>query len=408
MRAASALSRFSGDPSGNVAMIFALSAALLLAAGGGAVDFMRMGAERASMQEAADAAALAAARLLHRSEADRNRAAQKLFARNFADLPAEERPRLQLSYSGETVTASASRAMPTTLLAVIGKPALDVSVTSAAAKASSSPVCILALDTSAPNGFEIYGNASLVANHCAAASNSRDHRGMRLYGAATASASEFGVVGGYEGDFAPQPQTGIAPLVDPYRDLRLPTPGACAGVGSLKRGTFTLDPGAYCGGIDIGSGAVVRLNPGLYIVQEGEFRVQAGARVEGDGVTIAFVGKGATLFLQGGAQLSLKAPDTGAFKGIVLFSESTSPHVEWLTVSGGATLEYEGTLYLPTHEIWLKSPATDDAVLKAKTTEYGLIAKRIWVQGRASLEVTRDADAGDKGLRFKYGSRLVR
>lgn len=177
----------------------------------------------------------------------------------------------------------------------------------------------------------------------------------------------------------------------------------------LKNDSFVLRPGTYCGGLNILSGAEVILEPGLYIMQEGRFEVQSGAKVTGDEVTIAFSGKGSTLYLQGGGTLTLTAPKSGTFKGIVLFSESTSPFVEWATISGGATLTYDGALYLPTHELWVKSPSTDEAVLKATTNGYGVIAKRIWVQGRAKVEVSlEDPDPNVQTLRFRYGSRLIR
>lgn len=176
----------------------------------------------------------------------------------------------------------------------------------------------------------------------------------------------------------------------------------------LRKQSVPIGPGIYCGGLTITSGADIRRNPGLYMIKDGAFEVQANASAVGEGVTIAFVGKKATLNLQGGGKMRVTAPNTGAFAGIVLFSESISPYVEWATVSGGATLEYEGTLYLPTHELWINSPSTDRAVVKAETEGHGLIANSVRVQGSADLEVTRIETAkSGEALRFKFGSRQV-
>lgn len=396
-----------GDSNGNVAVVFALCAVLVIAAGGGAVDFMRFAKERAEMQEATDAAALAAVRLWKAPESERTKAAQRFFASNHRHVGALV---INVAYAGEAATVTAKNALPTTLLAVIGKKTFDVVSVSTATRAVSKPICMLALDKNLPNGFEIYGSAKLTGVNCAAASNSRHDMGMRTYGKATATAAQFGVVGGFDGEFSPPPEEGIEEIPDPYAALRLPPPGECIDFDSkLRQASFSIEPGTYCGGIDVKAGATVKLNPGLYIVKDGPFTVQSGAAVEGDGVVVGFTGKKSTLYLQGRAKMRLTAPTEGTFQGIVLFSESTSSNVEWATISGGATLDYVGDLYLPTHELWLKSPDSEVAQLNAETMAHGLIAKRIWVQGSSELKVTRtENDDTQNELRFKYGSRLIR
>jgi hypothetical protein len=381
---------------GNIAVISGLTIGMLLIAG-------------TAMSEAADSAALIAAKLHRAAEPERIKAAKATFKQNYGKRPGEVEPSIKLEFANDRVTVVATGDIPTTLLAIAGTASMKTSVTSVAASGSSSPVCILALDTDLPNGIEVYGNASLTANECSAASNSGDDAGIKTYGAATAQAEEFGVVGGFDGKFSPVPETGIVALADPYKDIRLPPLGPCFDVGNrLQRDAFVLQPGTYCGGAKIMSGAEVVLEPGLYVMTDGPFEVQSGAVVKGEEVTIAFSGKGSTLSLQGGASLSLTAPKNGPFKGIVLFSESTSKHVEWATLSGGATLTYEGALYLPTHELWVKSPATERATLTATTNGYGVIAKRIWVQGNASVDVTlEDPSPNLQTLRFRYGSRLL-
>jgi hypothetical protein len=400
---------FSADQAGNMAIVFALCAALVIGAAGGALDYMRLTRERSALQEAADAAALAAARLYGKTEAERDASAQKIFAQNYR-LSDGVAPVVALTYDGDFVIVNVSRDVPTMLLGIVGKRSFSAAVTSQAARGVSAPVCLLALDETLPNGFEIYGNAGLTASNCAAVSNSADDRGMRTYGAATAEASEFAVVGGFDGTFSPTPISGINPLADPYAAKTLPAPGPCIDASSrLMQANFTLDPGTYCGGIEIMAGATARLNPGLYIMKDGPFEAQSGAVVTAENVTLAFTGPTATLYLQGGAQLRLTAPTEGDFAGLALFSESTASTVEWFTISGGATLDLEGGMYLPTHEIWLKSPTADRAVLTAATSDFGLIAKRFWVQGAADLEVTHvNPDSLENTLRLKSGVRLVR
>ena len=401
--------KFKRDSSGNVGIIFGLCAVIVIAAAGGAIDFMRFSKEITAMQEASDGAALAAVHMSKAPESERTESARMFFSSNHDGLAGGSDATVEVSYSGDEASVSATRSIPTLLLGIIGKRSFEVVTTSTAAKAHSSPVCMLALDRSSPNGFEIYGNAVLNGVNCAAAANSSDDSGMRTYGGAQASAAQFGVVGDFEGSFNPVPESGIEPIDDPFADMRLPPLGNCIDANAkLKKESVVLSPGTYCGGLNFKAGAKVRLDPGLYIVTDGNFDVQAGSTVTGDKVTIAFTGKKATLYLQGGGTLRLTAPDDGPFAGIVLFSESTSPNVEWATISGGGTFEYEGTVYLPTHELWLKSPNSEKATMKGTTSSHGLIAKRIWVQGNSNLEVTRvESETSEKALRFKFGSRLI-
>jgi len=400
---------FGADRAGNMLIMFALCAALVIGAAGGALDYMRLTQERSALQEAADAAALAAARLHGKTESERTASAQRIFAQNYRGSDGAA-PVVSLSFNGDFVSVEVSHDVPTMLLGVIGKRSFSASAASQATRGVSAPVCLLALDETLPNGFEIDGNAGLTAGNCAVVSNSTDDQGMRVYGGATAEAAEFAVVGGFDGTFSPSPMTGIAPFDDPYAARTLPPEGPCIDASDrLMQANFTLDPGTYCGGIEIMAGATALLNPGLYVMKDGPIKVQSGAVVTAENVTLAFTGATATLYLQGGAQVRLTAPEEGDFAGLALFSESTAPTVEWFTISGGATLDLEGGMYLPTHEIWLKSPTTDRAVLNAATSDYGLIAKRFCVQGAAELEVTHvNPDSLEETLRLKSGVRLVR
>ena len=68
-------------------------------------------------------------------------------------------------------------------------------------------------------------------------------------------------------------------------DLPAPAVGACTHTDTVKvNSTATLNPGVYCGGIDVGSTGVVTFNPGNYILAGGGFNVNGGATVRGQNV----------------------------------------------------------------------------------------------------------------------------
>jgi hypothetical protein len=62
--------------------------------------------------------------------------------------------------------------------------------------------------------------------------------------------------------------------------------------------TETLNPGVYCGGMQLNVGpgnsgsANVTLNPGIYYLDGGSLTVNAGTTLTGTGVTLVFTGSG--------------------------------------------------------------------------------------------------------------------
>lgn len=155
---------FRRQESGNIAIVGAIVIAMVIASAGVGVDFMRLAKERTAMLEAADSAALIAAKLHRAPEGERIKAATAILKQNYSLRPGEAEPKIEIKFDSDKVTVTAVRDVPTTLLAIVGTRSMKASVTSVAARGVSSPVCILALDTDLPNGFEVYGNAALIAN----------------------------------------------------------------------------------------------------------------------------------------------------------------------------------------------------------------------------------------------------
>jgi hypothetical protein len=189
---------------------------------------------------------------------------------------------------------------------------MDLRTDATAEKLHSSPLCILALNKTQPASIEIYGNASLKAKDCAVQSNSSDGSGLKLYGSSSfASAADFGVTGGHKGDnWSPEPIGGVDRVVDPFADLPFPDNGPCINAKSkLSKSEFELEPGTYCGGLNIGAHAVVT----------------------GDEVMIAFGGADSFLYLLSGADVNLTSPTNGTYKNMQFMSDrdlSQSMHEE--------------------------------------------------------------------------------
>jgi hypothetical protein len=105
---------------------------------------------------------------------------------------------------------------------------------------------------------------------------------------------------------------------------------------------MTIDPGVYCGGIDLGAHAVLTLNPGVYVIQNG-LSLGAQTTLIGTGVTI-YIQTGA-VSMSGGATVSLRAPDSGPWQGILFYQDRADTTASSLV--GGATQLMNGVLYFP-------------------------------------------------------------
>jgi hypothetical protein len=163
----------------------------------------------------------------------------------------------------------------------------------------------------------------------------------------------LGPVGAY---ITPTPLTGQPPTSDPLASLPppstsgLPTfPGQDIVGDPLGRWpTFaTLQPGIYTGQIRVGVGAVVTLQPGIYILRGGLY-VWGFAEVRGNGVLL-YNENGPISVVN--SKLILSAPTSGTYKGIAIFQPSSNGSSLYFAAWGSGqlydTLQSNGTIYAP-------------------------------------------------------------
>ena len=116
--------RFAGDVRGNVAMLFGLSMPVLILMVFGGVDIHRMSTVRVNLQDALDAAALAAARSPYTADADLQRvglAALKANLKSYPNVTLEE-DLTSFTLSGDDVVIADARVQVKTLVANIFLP----------------------------------------------------------------------------------------------------------------------------------------------------------------------------------------------------------------------------------------------------------------------------------------------
>lgn len=142
------VNRFKTNTSGNVAIIFALSAVPMFMAAGAALDFVRASNSKTQMQAALDAGALAAAASPDLSDSEREDIANAVFNQNFAGINGVTAS-TQFAIEDGAVTMSADLSMPTAFMRLAGFNTMDVgsSVTVNIPEAKTAEI-VLALDYS--------------------------------------------------------------------------------------------------------------------------------------------------------------------------------------------------------------------------------------------------------------------
>ncbi|MFO1089747.1 MAG: pilus assembly protein TadG-related protein [Hyphomicrobiales bacterium] len=193
---------------------------------------------------------------------------------------------------------------------------------------TASSACVLALSASASKAAYFSGASNLNLTGCSVMANSMASDAVSVQGSAKLATPCVYAAGGVvstsglsltDSDCKQRgPQANQAPAADPFQALAAPTQptGACKSTTGA-----TLQPGRYCSGMDIKSN--VTLKPGLYYLN-GDFQVNANAKITGTGVTI-FLAGGAKVNINGTATLDLQAPATdqkdGSVKGVLFMGD---------------------------------------------------------------------------------------
>ncbi|MGE4064153.1 MAG: pilus assembly protein TadG-related protein [Rhodospirillaceae bacterium] len=227
-------------------------------------------------------------------------------------------------------------------------------------EAPGAPLCMLALRPT-NNGYTASGGATLTLDNCGMHVNSSSSGAMTMSGGATVTADWVHVGGtitksGGAQVYTEELETGADPLADPYSDLEFPGAGTCDynNVHYSGSAVVTLNPGRYCNGLQASGSAKITLNPGTYIIDRGALQFSGGTTLTGTGgVTIILTGSGsqwASATFSGGSTITLNAPTTGSYAGMVLMKNrlATSGAV---SLSGGSGMKLKGAIYMPTQAI---------------------------------------------------------
>ena len=135
------------------------------------------------------------------------------------------------------------------------------------------------------------------------------------------------------------------------------------------------------------------------MIERGSFKVNSSARITGYGVTIILTGTSAsnvaTLSINGSAQLDLRAPTSAEaaaapfndakWAGILFFQDKLGDEPAH-TINGGADINLNGIIYMPTGDLTYNGDATQAAQCLL------LISERVRFGGTNKIDNNCNAD----------------
>jgi Flp pilus assembly protein TadG len=184
---------------------------------------------------------------------------------------------------------------------------------------------------------------------------------------------------------------------------------------NLTGGNIYLTPGTYCGGLTV-DGINVRFAPGDYIFKDGPLTFLNKSQARADKVTLSFTGAGALMNIEGGSKLSIKAPTSGARKGLAFMQMvdrdgagnrafTSGPN----RIASGGSLSMSGTAYFPQQTLMITGEGSH---IGSNSPAVGLIADTIEFRGARGSRVELAVDHVAAGIppiepRASDGVRLI-
>ncbi len=416
---------FIGHRGGGVAFFVAILFPIVMGSVGAGVDYATWLVRKQQLQAIADATALAVVSDMQVAGFDRGRAqavaesqvrslaADKLGGDPIAvttepvtrkpaanpDDPFTAAPANDRDQPPTGVTVTLSQRKRAIMTKFVTPYLTDIAVQATAEIVGTSRVCVVSLDGSSGEAIGLRDNARISASNCSVYAMSTSGAGIDARGDSQLAALKSCVVGGYAGPsqrYQPVPITGCPAIKDPLAGRAAPAVGGCTYTGTVVgQGSTVLNPGTYCRGLILTSGADVKLNPGIYIIKDGPLVVGTdmlvpghpehghapclcyhqgvpqyvksqmhcpsgpsslpAASLSGDGVGFYFTGTvqaeydGVSRPLQfmPRSNVSLSAPTDGPMAGLLFFEDRGAPAGRPFEVMSDNARRLVGTIYMP-------------------------------------------------------------
>lgn len=377
------------DKSGGVAIMYAIVLPGLLGLVGLGVETGYWYVGKRDLQTQADAAALTAAyekaatRDAEMKPAAINEAVRNGFPNSAATTLTLHNPPTTGKQAGndKAVEAVLTQNYAPMFSALFHPGNITIRARAVATLIASGEACVLALNATADGAVSNSGNTNVNSPTCTVAANSTASDAIKFGGSSTLDFDSLWTAGGtaYGGSTnvtlnRPE-QTHMWAITDPYASLTSNAPSGCNinnQYNGLSKDTSIPNSGSYspgttiCGNIHI-TGGIIDFKPGTYWLKGGSLQIDGGTvkcsacTPGGDGVTFIFTtdqnGKPTsigTVSINGGATVTLNAPNTGPYKGVLFYQDRRAPQDTSnmkATLNGGSGTALNGAIYFPNNEV---------------------------------------------------------
>lgn len=269
--------------------------------------------------------------------------------------------------------------------------------------------CVLALNPNGSGAITNTGSTTINMPGCVLAANSTSSTAIVVTGNASLNAQSLYTAGGYSQGgsstmtLAQPATTHSTALPDPFAGIAIPNAGSCNyNSKRTDKQTTTLNPGTYCLGIAIGAQSKVAFNPGVYVLNRGDFAVNGQAEITCNctgeqGVTIILTSSTTassvgSVVINGGAKVTLKAPSNvgNPYRGMLFIQDPIKPIGSPSAITrfnGGSNMKLTGALYFPHEEVdWSGNNSTTACI--------EIVAQDVKFTGNSNLDVSGCASAG--------------
>ncbi|MEB3414548.1 Tad domain-containing protein [Alteriqipengyuania sp. WL0013] len=408
------LQKLKSDTRGNVLVIAGAGTMAMVGAAGIGVDTVQWYLWKRQMQQAVDSSALAGA--LNQSQgAGWKTAAEselKRTANTAYSIVSMTNPPTSGSWKDNTlaveVVATTTQRLPFSSLFLNAAP--SIRVRSVAASINDGENCVYALAPSG-KGVDVSGDADLDFG-CGVISNSAFNTSVDIGGSSKLRANPISARGGINvgSNDNIDPGTTLIPYGQPVKDplasrmLQPPaSPASCLFNNKTVQPntSVTLTEGRYCNGLTIRG--TVHFDPGVYIIDGGDLKINSQAKITGTDVTFILTGPGsniATLDISAGAQVDLAAPDSSvdATWANILFYQDPAALTTGNTINGGADILLDGIVYFPMGEMKFNGGSNHDSKCLM------LVTYRIEMTGSGKVRNQCSSDYDD----YDRAARVIR
>jgi Flp pilus assembly protein TadG len=338
------------DESGSIAIITAVSLAVLLAFGGLGVDAALWMRAKYDAQGAADAAAnsVAAAAAIgnpaSRLTAEANAAAAANGFQNGMNgvTVTMNNPPGSGAYAGnasayEVIVSAPQKLYLASALAGTTAPivkARAVALLTAGTPAPSFPTCVLGLSPQ-PSQIDVTfnGNTKVTATGCDVDADSPSSSSINTNGGGSVHADNVRTVGGVSGGnifVTGKIYTQQTSIPDPYAGRTIPTMPSFTANNNWS-GTIHNPTGVMAFNGDVKLSGNTTLDPGIYMISNGSLNMSGQNSLSGTGVTIILTSPNpssdnGTFSITGGGAINITAPSTGPTAGIALWADKNLPN----------------------------------------------------------------------------------